>query len=65
MQSLESRLGDKIIGVRVDVIERIDTVTERSNAVRNRVTSAIVGVSGLTWMLQLFGTTLKHLLGLP
>jgi hypothetical protein len=64
LQSLESRLSDKIVGVRIDVIDRLESVTDRINAVRDRVTLAIVGVSGLTWLLQLFGTNLKHFLGL-
>jgi hypothetical protein len=65
LQSLESRLSDRIIGVRVDLIDRLESVTDRINAVRDRVTWAIVGVSGLTWLLQLFGTNLKHFFGLP
>ena len=64
LQSLETRLSDKIVGVRIDVIDRIESVTDRINAVRDRVTWAIVGVSGLTWILQLFGTNLKHFFGL-
>jgi hypothetical protein len=57
LQGLESRL-------RTDMIDRFETVNERINAFRDRVTWAIVGVSGLTWLLQLFGTNLKHLFGL-
>ena len=60
LQSLEARLGDKLTGVRIDVIDRIDAVTERIY----RVTWAIAGVGGLTWLLQLFGANLKHFFGL-
>ena len=65
LQSLESRLSDKIVGVRIDVIDRLESVTERINAVRDRVTWAVVGIGGLTWLLQLFGANLKHFFGLP
>jgi hypothetical protein len=58
LQGLESRL-------RTDMIDRFETVNERIDAFRDRVTWAIVGVSGLTWLLQLFGTNLKHFFGLP
>jgi hypothetical protein len=63
LQGLETRLSDKIIGVRIDVIDRIESVTDRIDTVRDRVTWVIVGVSGLTWLLQLFGTNLKHFFG--
>ena len=65
LQGIEARMSDKIIGLRIDVVDRLESATERINAVRDRVTWTIVGVSGLTWLLQLFGTNLKLFFGLP
>ena len=58
LQSLETRLH-------IDMIDRFETVNERINSVRDRLTWAVIGVGGLTWLLQLFGTNLKHFFGLP
>lgn len=60
LQGLETRLSDKILGVLIDLIDRLASVTERIY----RVTWAVIGVGGLTWLLQLFGTNLKHVFGL-
>jgi hypothetical protein len=65
MQSLETRLSDRIVGVRIDLIDRLESVTERINSVRDRVSWAVIGVGVLTWVLQLFGTHLKQFFGLP
>ena len=64
LQEVETRLNDKIIGVRIDLIDRIESVTDRINAVRDRVSWTVIGVGILTWLLQLFDTNLKHFFGL-
>jgi hypothetical protein len=63
LQGFETRLSDKIAAMHIDLIDRLESVTERINSVRDRVSWAVVGVGALTWMLQLFGTNLKHFFG--
>ncbi len=64
LQEVETRVSDKIIGVRIDLIDRIESLTERINTVRDRISWTVIGVGGLTWLLQLFGTALKQFFGL-
>src|SRR5258705_7778082 len=47
LQGLEARLSDKIVGVRVDLIDRIEIVNEILNSACDRITWVIIGVSGL------------------
>ena len=52
LKDLEMRLSDKINDVRTDLSLRIDHTLK-----------VILGVGGLTWVLQIFGTNLKHFFG--
>lgn len=61
LKDLEMRLSDKIVGVRTDLMDRMDLWAERIY----RIILALLGMGVLTWLLQLFGTNLKHFLGLP
>src|SRR6266403_1769869 len=56
LKDLEMCLSDKIIGIRTDLMDRMDLWAERIY----RIFLALLGMGVLTWVLQIFGTNLKH-----
>ena len=44
--------------------EKINTVRDRIDSVRDRILWVVVGIWILTWLLQIFGNNLKHVFGL-
>lgn len=44
--------------------EKINTVRDRIDSVRDRILWVVVGIGILTWLLQIFGNNLKHVFAL-
>jgi hypothetical protein len=59
LKDLELRLVEKINAVR----DRIDAVRDRVDAVGDRILWAVIGIGIITWLLQVFGNSIRHLLG--
>jgi len=45
------------------LVEKINAVRDRIDAVRDRILWAVVGIGIITWLLQVFGNSIRHLLG--
>ena len=51
-------------GLRAELKDLELRLSDKINAVRDRITWMVGGIGGVTWILQIFGANIRHLLGM-
>lgn len=69
LKDLELRLEEKINNLELRLNEKINvlalTLNQKIDAVRNSLLWPIIGLGVITWIMQIFGTNIRHFLGQP